>query len=65
MKSIIIMIVGFVIIIIGYILKSYSLTSDIITTILFTVGFIIFAIGGFLTSLNAVCECLKQNNDED
>ena len=65
MKSIIIMIVGFVIIIIGYILKSYSLTSDIITTILFTFGFIMFALGGFLTSLNAVCECLKQNNDED
>lgn len=59
------MIVGFVIIIIGYILKSYSLTLDIITTILFTFGFIMFALGGFLTSLNAVCECLKQNNDED
>lgn len=65
MKSIIIMIVGFVIIIIGYILKSYSLTLDIITTILFTFRFIMFALGGFLTSLNAVCECLKQNNDED
>lgn len=59
------MIVGFVIIIIGYILKSYSLTLDIITTILFTFRFIMFALGGFLTSLNAVCECLKQNNDED
>ncbi len=65
MKSISIMMAGFVIIIIGYILKSYSVTSDIITTILFTLGFIIFAIGGFLTSLNAVCECLKQNNDEN
>ena len=65
MKSICIMIVGVVIIIIGYILKSYSLTSDIITTILFTFGFIMFALGGFFTSLNAVCECLKQNNDED
>ncbi len=65
MKSISIMIAGFVIIIIGYILKSYSVTSDIMTTILITLGFIIFAIGGFLTSLNAVSECLKQNNDEN
>ena len=65
MKSISIMIAGFVIIIIGYILKSYSVTSDIMTTILITLGFIIFAIGGFLTSLNAVSECLKQHNDEN
>lgn len=56
---------GFVIIVIGFILKSYSLTSNLITSILFALGFIIFALGGFLTALNAVFECLKQNNSEE
>ena len=64
MKSIIVMLFGIVIIIIGYILKSYSLISNIVTSILLISGFIIFALGGFLTSLNAVFECLKQNNSE-
>ena len=65
MKSIILMCTGFVIIVIGFILKSYSLASNLITSILFALGFIIFALGGFLTALNAVFECLKQNNSEE
>jgi len=64
MKSIKIMVSGFVIIIIGYILKSHSLVSNIITTILFTLGFIMFALGGFFTTVDTVNECLKQNNDD-
>lgn len=65
MKSIMIMCSGFVIIVIGFILKSYSIASNIITACLFAIGFIMFAIGGLLTSLNAVFECLKQNNSEE
>ena len=65
MKSIKIMVSGFVIIIIGFVLKSYSLVSNIITTILFALGFIIFAWGGFLTTLDAVFECFEQNNEEE
>ena len=47
MKSIILMCTGFVIIVIGFILKSYSLASNLITSILFALGFIMFAWGGF------------------
>jgi len=64
MKSIKIMVSGFVIIIIGFVLKSYSLVSDLIITILFALGFIMFALGGFFTTLDTVLECLKQNNDD-
>ena len=65
MNSIKIMVTGFVIIIIGFVLKSYSLVSNIITTILFALGFIMFAWGGFLTTLDAVFECFEQNNEEE
>ena len=58
------MVSGFVIIIIGFVLKSYSLVSDLIITILFALGFIMFALGGFFTTLDTVLECLKQNNDD-
>ena len=40
-----------------------SVVTDIFLPL--ALAFIMFALGGFLTSLNAVCECLKQNNDED
>ena len=65
MNSIKIMVSGFVIIIIGFVLKSYSLVSNIITAILFALGFIMFAWGGFLTTLDAVFECFEQNNEEE
>ena len=46
MKSIILMCTGFVLVI-GFILKSYSLASNLITSILFALGFIMFAWGVF------------------
>lgn len=65
MKSIILMCTGFVIIVIGFILKSYSLASNLITSILFALGFIMFGLGGFLTALDAVFHCFEQNNSEE
>ena len=65
MKSIKIMVSGFGIVILGLVLKSYSLIADIIITFIYISGFIMFALGGFITTLNSVSECLKQNNDVD
>lgn len=59
------MISGLVMIIIGVILKSYIIISNVITAILFALGLIMIAWSGFLITLDAVFECFEQNDDEE
>ena len=65
MKSVKIMVSGFVMIITGLILKSRGLAPDMIVAILCALGCIMFAIGGYTTTLYAAKECLKQNNEDN